>query len=125
MDERQVVVTALGLPMERLDELPFGGIVIDKSGTILEYNEYETRLSHLERKAVLGRNFFRDVAPCTAVAGFEGRMRAFFKSKERASESFAYRFPFTHGAVDVTITFIRLPQKGRFLIAVERASIRT
>jgi photoactive yellow protein len=120
MDEHADVELAFGLPLERLDELPFGAVVVDEEGTILEYNEYETRLSHLERKRVLGRNFFRDIAPCTAVQGFEGRLRTFHKSKERVSESFSYRFPFTHGTVDVEITFLRLPEKGRFLIAIER-----
>jgi photoactive yellow protein len=105
---------------EHLDDLPFGAVVIDRSGTILEYNEYETRLSHLERAKVLGKNFFRDVAPCTGVQAFEGRMRAFLKTKDSVSESFSYHFPFRHGAVEVRITFVRLPEKGRILIAVER-----
>jgi photoactive yellow protein len=120
MNEHPSVEVALGLPLERLDELPFGAVVVDEAGTILEYNEYETRLSHLERARVVGRNFFRDVAPCTAVQAFEGRMRAFLKSKDRVSASFRYRFPFTHGTVDVEITFLRLPLKGKFLIAIER-----
>ncbi len=111
---------ALELPVERLDELPFGAIVIDENGTIREYNEYETRLSHLERNAVVGKNFFRDVAPCTAVQAFEGRMRTFLRSKDRVSETFDYFFPFVHGAATVEITFVRLPAAGGILIAVER-----
>ena len=112
---------ALDLPLERLDELPFGAIVVDADGTIREYNEYETRLSHFERQAVIGKNFFRDVAPCTAVQGFEGRLRSFLKTTDRVSESFDYFFPFPHGAVSVEITFLRLRQQGQILIAVERA----
>jgi photoactive yellow protein len=111
---------ALEMPLERLDELPFGAIVIDPDGTIRAYNEYETRLSHLEREAVLGKNFFRDVAPCTAVQAFEGRMRTFLKTTDRVSEKFDYFFPFAHGAVTVEITFLRLAKQGQILIAVER-----
>ncbi len=111
---------ALDVPVERLDELPFGAIVIDEIGTIREYNEYETRLSHLQREAVVGKNFFRDVAPCTAVQAFEGRMRAFLRTNDRVSESFDYFFPFVHGAATVEITFVRLPAAGGILIAVER-----
>jgi photoactive yellow protein len=111
---------AFDLPVDRLDELPFGAIVIDAKGTILEYNEYERRLAHMERAAVLGKNFFRDVAPCTGVREFEGRLRIFLKSSDRVSESFDYFFPFRHGPVNVAITFLRLPQKGQILIAVER-----
>jgi photoactive yellow protein len=113
---------ALDLPLERLDELPFGAIVIDPDGTIRGYNEYETRLSHFEREAVIGKNFFRDVAPCTAVQAFEGRMRRFLKTSDRVSERFDYFFPFAHGAVTVEITFLRLRQQGQILIAVERAA---
>lgn len=110
----------LELPLERLDELPFGAIVIDPDGTIAEYNEYETRLSHLERDAVLGKNFFRDVAPCTAVREFEGRLRAFLRTSETVSESFDYFFPFRHGTATVEITFLRLTRRRQILIAVER-----
>jgi len=113
---------AFELPPERLDELPFGAIVIDAKGTILEYNEYERRLAHLERAAVVGKNFFRDVAPCTGVQAFEGRLRAFLKTNDRVSESFDYFFPFRHGAVTVEITFLRLPQRDQILIAVEQTN---
>ncbi len=111
---------AYDLPRESLDELPFGAIVIDVKGTILEYNEYESRLARLSRESVVGKNFFRDVAPCTGVQAFEGRLRAFLKTNDRVSESFDYFFPFRHGAVTVEITFLRLPKKGQILIAVER-----
>lgn len=111
---------ALEISLDQLDELPFGAIVIDPDGTIRGYNEYETRLSHFERDAVLGKNFFRDVAPCTAVQAFEGRMRSFLKTSDRVSERFDYFFPFAHEAVTVEITFLRLRQQGQILIAVER-----
>jgi len=113
---------AIDLPTDRLDELPFGAIVIDANGIVLEYNEYESRLSHQERAAVIGRNFFRDIAPCTAVRAFEGRLHDFLKLREQISESFDYFFPFAHGAVDVTITFLRLHKQGQVLIAVERVA---
>ncbi len=118
--DEERVSRALDLPIERLDELPFGAIVIDPDGTIRVYNEYETRLSHFARQAVIGKNFFRDVAPCTAVQGFEGRLRSFLQTTDRVSESFDYFFPFPHGAVNVEITFLRLRQQGQILIAVER-----
>lgn len=119
-DER--VWRALDLPMDRLDELPFGAIVVDPDGTIREYNEYETRLSHFAKEAVIGKNFFHDVAPCTAVHAFEGRMQSFLRTSDRVSEKFDYFFPFHHGGVTVEITFLRLRQQGQILIAVERTA---
>jgi photoactive yellow protein len=103
-----------------LDTLPLGAVVIDAAGTISAYNSYEATLAHLDRDRVIGRNFFRDIAPCTAVREFEGRMRDFMRSKERVSESFDYFFPFAHAPVDVTITFLKMPDKKSILIAIER-----
>jgi len=108
------------IPLERLDELPFGAIVVDYDGMIVAYNQYEARMARQERDAVVGKNFFRDVAPCTGVQAFEGRMRNFLTLPDSVSESFDYFFPFVHGSVDVTITFIKLAGKKQILIAVER-----
>jgi len=60
-----------------LDALPFGVIVVDRAGIILEYNAYESELAGLTRARVLGRNFFHDVAPCTALRDFEGASPTF------------------------------------------------
>lgn len=108
------------VPFEELDTLPFGAIVVDEDGGIIAYNQYEARLARKDRDAVIGKNFFRDVAPCTAVQAFEGRMRLFLRSKDRVSERFNYFFPFAHGPVEVTITFLKLRGKDQILIAVER-----
>ena len=55
-----------------LDDLPFGVICLDAAGTILRYNLAEARLARLDRSKVLGRGFFRDIAPCTATPEFKG-----------------------------------------------------
>ena len=108
------------LTPSQLDELPIGAVVIDPSGKIEAYNSYEAKLARLEPERVIGRNFFRDIAPCTAVKEFEGRMREFMRSKQKVSESFDYFFPFAHAPVDVTITFLKLPDRKSILIAIER-----
>ncbi len=107
------------LGASELDDLPFGAIRIDHGGTILSYNQYEARLAHLDAARVVGKNFFRDIAPCTAVKAFEGRMREFIDSTERVSVTFDYFFSFKQDAVDVAITFIKLPD-DQILIAVEQ-----
>ena len=108
------------IPYDQLDGMPFGAVVVEYDGTIVAYNHYEARLAHKDAQAVIGRNFFHDVAPCTAVKAFEGRMKEFTRSKERVSEAFDYFFPFAHGAVDVSITFVKLTGKEQILIAIER-----
>lgn len=118
MNERLLHLADLG--PEELDEMPIGAIVIEPDGKIVKYNQYEARLARKDQKSVIGKNFFRDVAPCTGVKAFEGRMRTFLKTKETVSESFDYFFPFSFGAVNVVITFVKLPGNREILIAVER-----
>jgi photoactive yellow protein len=91
-----------------LDALPFGAIVVDRTGTILEYNAYESQLSGLPPERVVGRNFFRDVAPCTAIKEFEGRFEAFVDSDAKGVDPFHFVFPFKRGRQLVTIVFARL-----------------
>jgi photoactive yellow protein len=52
-------------PLERTDDLPFGLIVMDREGTVIWYNEYESQRAGLGRDRVEGRNFFTSVGPCT------------------------------------------------------------
>ena len=106
---------------DRLDMLPFGAVVIDVGGRILAYNQYEARLARNDRDAVIGKNFFLDIAPCTAVRDFWGRLETFVATTARASERFLYFFPFAHGPVDVAITFLKLRDNDRILIAIERS----
>jgi photoactive yellow protein len=67
---------------QELDALPFGAIRLDRDGTILSYNMTESKLTGRDPKRVVGRNFFRDVAPCTNVQSFAGRFREGVAKKE-------------------------------------------
>jgi photoactive yellow protein len=118
--EAEALWRLVDVPFDQLDALPFGAIVVDADGTIVAYNQYESRLARKDRDAVIGKNFFRDLAPCTAVKEFEGRMQAFIRNKTAFTERFNYFFPFAHGPVDVLITFLKLRGKAQVLIAVER-----
>lgn len=57
----------------QLDSLPFGAIQLDHTGTILQYNDYESRLAGIDKAKAIGKNFFTEVAPCTDVKEFRGR----------------------------------------------------
>lgn len=89
-----------------LDRLPFGVIALSTEGTVLAYNAAEQALTGLPRAQVIGRNFFREVAPCTAVQGFQGEFHTFLARAEPA-RSFQFTFRFPSGSVRVRITFIR------------------
>ncbi len=55
-----------------IDQLPFGSIKVDRLGTILEYNATEAGIAHRDRREVLGKNFFTEVAPCAQSPEFYG-----------------------------------------------------
>jgi photoactive yellow protein len=47
------------------DALAFGCVQVDDTGKVLSYNRYESELSGVAPKEAIGRNFFRELAPCT------------------------------------------------------------
>ncbi len=91
-----------------VDDLPFGVIVVDRAGNILEYNTYESEMTGFTKERVLGRNFFHDVAPCTAIKEFEGRFETFLTSEATSIEPFEFTFPFAKGPQRVSIVFVRM-----------------
>lgn len=66
------------LTEEQLNELPYGAIKIDKIGKILCYNKTEEDAVLMRSEKIIGRNFFTEIAPCTAVKDFQGRFEEFF-----------------------------------------------
>jgi photoactive yellow protein len=55
-----------------IDKLAFGAVELDRTGRILRYNAAEGAITGRDPKAVIGRNFFTEVAPCTNTPGFRG-----------------------------------------------------
>jgi photoactive yellow protein len=88
---------------KELDGLPHGAIQLDPSGKILKFNAYESALSNLAKEAVVGKNFFKDVAPCTDVQEFHGRFKKGVAEK-KLHEKFRYHFAFKQQPRDVIVT---------------------
>lgn len=110
-------IPALSEP--ELDALPFGVVCLDREGRILRYNLAESRFARLDRAQVLGKNFFRRVAPCTATPAFEGRVRAFF-SGSQPLDRFPYLFDFKFGAQEVEVELVRVPANDRVYLLIGR-----
>ena len=81
------------LSPEELDDKPFGVIKLDKDGTILLYNARESELTGRKAADVVGKNFFREVAPCTDVQEFAGAFRAGVE-RESLHQTFPYVFDY-------------------------------
>src|SRR3990167_8957062 len=56
----------------QLDKVAFGAIQLDSSGKILQYNAAEGDITGRKPSEVIGKSFFRDVAPCTNRPEFQG-----------------------------------------------------
>ncbi len=109
---------------EELDALPFGVVCLDDEGIVLRYNLYESRFARLDRNAVLGRDFFREVARCTRTPEFEGRFRAFVEDRGRTPvERFPYLFDFAFGTQEVSIELVRAREARRNYLLVDRVHV--
>ena len=91
------------LSQSELDDLPHGTIQLDEGGKIMQFNMYESKLANLERAAVIGKNFFKDVAPCTDVKEFFGRFKEGVAAK-KLYEKFRYHFAFKQDPRNVLVT---------------------
>jgi len=90
---------------EELDALPFGAIQLDEEGMVLNYNKAEERISGRSAAEVVGKHFFRDVAPCTRVKRFFGAFQTGVDRRE-LNEVFDFTFRFPTGAREVRIRMI-------------------
>ena len=52
--------------------LAFGAIQLDASGQVLAFNQTESNLTERRKNALIGRNFFDDVAPCCNTPAVRG-----------------------------------------------------
>ena len=109
------------LSAAEIDALPFGYIGVSPDGTIRKYNRYEADLARKDPQQVLGRNFFREVAPCTQVREFEGRFRELVDGAAAGPTlTFDFEFRFRHGTQKVRIGFVRSPLQSEVIVTVNR-----
>jgi photoactive yellow protein len=109
------------LTTTEIDALPFGYIALAPDGTIRKYNRFEADLARKDPQEVLGRNFFREVAPCTQVQEFEGRFRELVSgATPEPTVLFDFSFGFRHGVQDVRIGFVRSPLENEVIVTVNR-----
>jgi len=114
------------LPVESLmqldpaeyDRLPFGFISVDSEGRIVGFNAFERRYSGLRPEQVIGRHFFREVAPCTSVREFEGRFRELVARGDGRVARFRYVFRFRGGErlVQVSMTYVETEKRGILIV---------
>lgn len=98
------------------DELEFGLVVMDRSGSVLEYNRAEAGLSGLNQTSVVGRNFFAEVGPCTN--NFLVAQR--FVESDALDETIDYVFTFRMAPTPVRLRMMAAAGSDRQYLAVVR-----
>lgn len=76
---------------EEFDSIPLGAIKVNSGAKIIRYNATEGKITGRDPRAVIGKNFFLDLAACGVGPHFHGR----FKSgvmKTAYDETFPYVF---------------------------------
>jgi photoactive yellow protein len=104
---------------KQIDELAFGAIQLDAQGKILRYNEAEAQITGRQASAVIGSNFFRDVAPCTNTPRFKGIFDAGVRTNT-LNAMFEYVFDYKMNPTKVKIHMKKAISDGTYWIFVKR-----
>jgi len=102
-----------------INQLAFGAVQLDAAGKILTYNAAEAGITGRNAASVIGKNFFRDVAPCTDSPAFKGVFEQGVKSGE-LNTMFEYVFDYNMAATKVKIHMKRAISGDTFWIFVKR-----
>jgi photoactive yellow protein len=84
------------LLVDLLDAMPVGVIALDSAGLVVRYNAYEQALAHRSPRSVIGKHFFREVAPCTAASDLVPPFEKYMRDGGELSIDMAFQFPFPH-----------------------------
>lgn len=102
-----------------LDQLPVGVVELDREGVVRAYNRVEAKASGLARNWVLGKHFFTEVAPCTAVYEFQGRFDRLVQRGAPAREELDFLFAFKTGERLASISMNWDPSRRRVTMLVD------
>lgn len=103
----------------KIDKLAYGAVQLDATGKVLAYNAAEGEITGRDPKAMIGKNFFKDVAPCTQSPRFEGVFRDGVKSGS-LSVVFDYTFDYKMKPTQVRVHMKKAIAGDSYWILVKR-----
>jgi photoactive yellow protein len=103
----------------QIDKLAFGAVQLDANGKILAYNSAEGDITGRNPKDVVGKNFFKEVAPCTSTPKFEGVFKEGIKSGN-LSAVFDYTFDYKMKPTQVRVHMKKAMSGDTYWIFVKR-----
>lgn len=102
-----------------IDGLAFGAIQLDANGSILQYNVAEGEITGRSPDQVIGKNFFKDVAPCTATPEFEGAFKKGVKAGD-LNTIFEYTFDYNMAPTKVKVHMKKALTGDSYWVFVKR-----
>ena len=107
------------LTPKEIDQLAFGAVQLDARGTVLQYNAAEASITGRNSADVIGKNFFRDVAPCTDSPAFKGAFDAGVRRGD-LNTMFEYVFDYRMAPTKVKIHMKKALAGDSYWIFVKR-----
>lgn len=105
---------------QRAESLPFGAVLLDRSGKIVKYNQAEGLIAGRNPSEVMGKDFFNEIAPCAKGKRFHGEFLKFHRSGQ-VNVMFDYKFAYKGANVGVKIHLKSQPDGQHCWIFVKRA----
>ena len=103
----------------QLDNVAFGAIQLDGNGKIIQYNAAEGDITGRDPSAVVGKNFFTDVAPCTNSPEFKGKFDEGVK-KGDLNTMFEYTFDYEMKPTKVKVHMKKALSGDSYWVFVKR-----
>ena len=104
----------------RAEYLPFGAVLVDRTGKILKYNKAEGLIAGRDPGEVVGKDFFNEIAPCAKGKRFHGEFLKFHQSGQ-INVMFDYKFAYKGANVGVKIHLKSQPDGQHCWLFVKRA----
>lgn len=104
---------------EQLDKVAFGAIQLDANGNIIQYNAAEGDITGRDPSAVVGKNFFNDVAPCTNSPEFKGKFDEGVKNGD-LNTMFEYTFDYEMKPTKVKVHMKKALSGDSYWVFVKR-----
>ncbi|TDP38301.1 photoactive yellow protein [Idiomarina aquatica] len=103
----------------QLDDVAFGAIQLDGNGKIIQYNAAEGDITGRDPSAVVGKNFFTDVAPCTNSKEFKGKFDEGVKNGD-LNTMFEYTFDYEMKPTKVKVHMKKALSGDSYWVFVKR-----
>lgn len=103
----------------QLDDVAFGAIQLDGNGKIIQYNAAEGNITGRDPSAVVGKNFFTDVAPCTNSKEFKGKFDEGVKNGD-LNTMFEYTFDYEMKPTKVKVHMKKALSGDSYWVFVKR-----